>query len=67
MALWPSTESANTEVLRRATLKIDFYMITITGMICVSSLTLALFLLLGAHLPSRSFVIHGECLNDRTP
>ena len=41
MASWPETESANTKVLRRATLKIDFYLITITGMFCVSSLTLA--------------------------
>ena len=37
MAPRPSTESANTKVLRRAALKIDIYMITITGMICVSS------------------------------
>ena len=32
------SEPANTRILRRATLKIDFYLIPILGMFCVSSL-----------------------------
>jgi hypothetical protein len=41
-------ESANTKILRRATFKIDLYLIPILGMICM---TLSPSLLLSAHLP----------------
>ena len=61
------TEPANTRILRRATLKIDFYLIPIVGMFCVSPSPLAPLLLLpSAHIRFRSFVILGECMGDRT-
>lgn len=36
-------EAANTKILRRATLKIDFYLIPIVGMFCVSCLSCLYF------------------------
>ena len=44
-------QPANTEILKRATLKIDLYLIPILGMFCVSSHLLQLSLL-GSHIPS---------------
>ena len=59
-------QSANTKILKRATLKIDFYFIPLMGMFSVSSLLLARRLLLSARLPFRPALILGECLRDRT-
>lgn len=59
-------QPANTKILKRATLKIDFYFIPLMGMFSVSSPPLARRLLLSAHLPFRSVLILGECLRDRT-
>jgi hypothetical protein len=52
------TQHANTEVLRRATLKIDLYLIPILSMFCVSSHSPQLSLLT-SHIPSvlLSFVV----------
>ena len=44
-------QPANTEILRKATLKIDFYLIPILGMFCVSSHSSQLSFL-GSHIHS---------------
>ena len=54
----------NMKILRRATLKIDFYLIPIVGMFCESYPLTSI--LLCAHLPFSSFVILGECSSDRS-
>ena len=53
---------ANAKILRRATLKIDFYLIPMMGMFCVPS---SQPLLLSAHLSFRSFVVLGGWFDDR--
>ena len=55
---------ANAKILQRATLKIDFYLIPMMGMFCVSLISTLLF---SAHLPFRSFVIPGEWFDEHTP
>ena len=48
----------NPKVLRRATLKTDFYLIPIVGMFCKSPLLTSSSII---HLPFRSFIIPSEC------
>ncbi len=56
-------QSVNTKIIRRATLKIDFYLIPLLGMFCAF---LTSPLLLSAHSSFRSFGIHGGWFHDHT-
>ena len=58
---------ANTKILRRATLKIDLYLIPIMGMFCVPLIsTFTSKCSSTAYLPFRFFVILGEWFDDHT-
>jgi len=50
-------QPTNTEILRRATLKIDFYLLPIMGMFCVSHLLTSTFLVLISSSDLLSFLV----------